>query len=314
MKKDVNGSILYVCLYVDDLIFTGNNPSMFEAFKQTMVQEFEMIDIGLMAHFLGIEVMQKEDGIFIFQTKYAKDILKRFGMETCNTVTTPVESGVELKKSEVGGVDPTYFKSLVLSLRYLTCTRPDILYGVGLINRYMETPNQSHLNAAKRILRYVKGTISDGLFCTATEDFRLVGYSDSDWGRDLAERKSTTGFAFFIGGTTFTWSSKKQAIVTLSTCEAEYVAANSVVYHAIWLRNMLEHLGFPQEIPTEIYIDNRSAIALAKNPVFHERSKHIDTRYHFVREHVKNKEAELVSCKTEDQLAIFHEALSRCGV
>ena len=250
MKVDVDGSLLLVCLYVDDLIFTGNNPTMFKEFKKSMIREFEMTDIGLMSHFLGIEVVQSEDGIFISQSGYAKEILKRFGMESCNPVNTPVESGIELKKSTNGGnVDPTYFKSLVGSLRYLTCTRPDILYGVGLISRYMEAPDQSHLNAAKRILRYVKSTLDDGLFYSWSNDFRLVGYSDSDWGRDLDERKSTSGFAFFMGDAAFTWSSKKQAIVTLSTCEAEYVAANSTVCHAIWLRNLLKHLGFPQESP-----------------------------------------------------------------
>jgi len=136
-------------------------------------------------------------------------------MENCNLVSTPVDNGVELRKSKVENVDPTYFKSLVGSLRYLTCTKPDILYGVGLISKYMETPDQSHLNAAKRILCYIKGTINEGMFYTSSKNFNLIGYSDSDWGRDLDERKSTTGFVFFIGDTSFTWSSKKQSIVTL---------------------------------------------------------------------------------------------------
>jgi hypothetical protein len=164
VKKEADGNILFVCLYVDDLLFTGNNPTMFEAFKKSMVQEFEITDIGLMAHFLGLEVVQKEEGIFVSQSSYAKDILERFKMESCNPVSTPVENGVELRKSKVGNVDPTYFKSLVGSLRYLTCTRPDIFYDVGLISRYMETPDQSHLNAAKRILRYIKETINEGMF------------------------------------------------------------------------------------------------------------------------------------------------------
>jgi hypothetical protein len=209
VKKEADGSILFACLYVDDLLFTGNNPIMFEAFKKSMVQEFEMTDIGLMAHFLGLEVVQKEEGIFVSQNSYAKDILERFKMESCNPVSTPVENGVELRKSKVGNVDPTYFKSLVGSVRHLTCTRPNILYGVGLINRYMETPDQSHLNTAKRILRYIKGIINKGMFYTSSTNFNLVGYSDSDWGRDLDERKSTTGFVFFMGDTSFTWSSKK---------------------------------------------------------------------------------------------------------
>ncbi|XP_057954001.1 uncharacterized mitochondrial protein AtMg00810-like, partial [Malania oleifera] len=303
IKMETNGSMLIACLYVDDLIFTGNNPEMFAAFKRSMVKEFEMTDIGQMAHFLGIEVVQSEKGIFISQSHYAKEVLKKFGMDKCNPVTTPVETRLELRKNEQGDVDPTYFKSLVGSLRYLTCTRPDILYGVGLVSRYMETPDQSHLNAVKRILRYVKGTITDGMFYSSRGDCRLIGYSDSDWGRDLDERKSTTGFTFFMGDTTFTWSSKKQPIVTLSSCEVEYVAASSAICHDIWIRNVLKYLGFLEDNPTKVYIDNRSAIAFAKNPVYHERSKHIDTRYHFIREHVKKKEVELISCKTYDQIA-----------
>ncbi|KAF7124908.1 hypothetical protein RHSIM_Rhsim12G0120600 [Rhododendron simsii] len=253
MKKETDGSQLYVCLYVDDLIFTGNNLAMFKTFKKTMFQEFEMTDIELMAHFLGIEMTQSEEGIFISQSRYATEILKKYGMETCNPVTTPVDSGLELKKSDTGNVDLTYFKSLVGSLRYLT---------------------------SKRILRYIKGTHSDGLFYQLGGDLNRSGYLDSDWGRDLDERKSTTGFVFFIGDTAFTWTSTKQAIMTLSSCEAEYVAANSAVF------------------------------ALAKNPTHHERSKHIDTRYHFITEHVKAKEVELVSCRTYDQAAdIFTKPL-----
>ena len=232
-------------------------------------------------------------------------------MESCNPVNTPVEIGQELRKHDgEAEVDPTYFKSLVGSLRYLTCTRPDILYGVGLISRYMETPSQSHLNAAKRILRYIKGTLNEGILYPSNQEVKLIGYSDSDWGRDLDERKSTTGYCFYIGDAAFTWSSKKQAIVTLSTCEAEYVAASSTVCHCIWLRNLLSFLGFAQQGPTEIRVDNKSAIALAKNPVFHERSKHIDTRYHFIREHVNQNDVELVYCKSQDQIAdIFTKPL-----
>ncbi|XP_022891861.1 uncharacterized protein LOC111406710 [Olea europaea var. sylvestris] len=163
-----------------------------------MMKEFEMIDIGLMAHFLGIEVKQQKDDIFISQSAYAADILKKFGMEKCNPVNTPVGTRLELRKNKDGDVDPTYFKSLVGSLRYLTCTRSDILDGVRLISRYMQTPDQSHLNAGKRILHYLKGTINEGLFYTSTNDFKLTGYSDCDWGRDIDERKSTTEFVFLL--------------------------------------------------------------------------------------------------------------------
>ncbi|KAG6537922.1 hypothetical protein ZIOFF_003025 [Zingiber officinale] len=226
---------------------------MFGEFKEVMTKEFEMTDIGLMAYYLSIEVNQREDGSFISQAGYAREILKKFRMDNSKSINTPVECGVKLSKhDEEEKVDPTFFKSLVGSLRYLTCTRPDILYAVGLVSRYMEDPTTTHLKIAKRILRYIKGTIDFGLLYSTSNHFKLEGYSDSDWGGDIDDRKSTTGFVFFMGDTAFTWMSKKQPIVTLSTCEAEYVAATSCVCHAVWLRNLLNELSLPQEEATKI--------------------------------------------------------------
>ncbi|XP_020578757.1 uncharacterized protein LOC110023608 [Phalaenopsis equestris] len=289
----------------------GNNPSMFEKFKEAMTKEFEMTDIGLMAFYLGIEVKQMEDGIFISQEGYAREILKKFKMENSQSIKTPVECGVKLSQFDEGKrIDPIFFKSLVGSLRYLTCTRPDILYAVGLVSRYMETPTVTHLKTAKRIMRYIKGTIDFGLFYSSSNNFKLVGYSDSDWAGDMDDIKSTTGFVFFIGDTAFTWMSKKQPIVTLSTCEAEYVAATSCVCHAIWLRNLLKEISLPQEEAIKICIDNKSAIALAKNPVFHDRSKHIDMRYHYIRECIERREIQVQYVKSQDQVAdIFTKPL-----
>ncbi|KAK2988268.1 hypothetical protein RJ640_003139 [Escallonia rubra] len=252
-----------LCVYDNNnVLIARNNPSMIDEFKQSMVKEFEMTDMGLMAYFLGIEVKQGSNGIFISQSKYATEILKKFALEDCQPVDILVECGTKLTKEGAGKlVNPTYYKSLVGCLRYLTCTRPDLLFGVGL-------------------------------------------------GGSCDDRKSTTGFVFYLGETTFTWSSKKQPIVALSTCEAEYVAAASCVCHAIWLRKLLEELQQKQEDATKIYIDNKSAIALAKNPIHHERSKHIDTRFHFIREHVKEQEVELVHVKTHEQVAdIFTKPL-----
>ncbi|XP_059629556.1 secreted RxLR effector protein 161-like [Cornus florida] len=224
-----------------------------------------------------------------------------------------MEVGIKLSRDEDGEtVDPTFFKSLVGSLRYLTCTRPDILFAVGLVSRFMERPTITHFKAAKRILRYIKGTLDFGLFYSFSNDFKLVGYCDSDWAGDLDDRKSTSGYCFFMGNTAFTWCSKKQPIVTLSTCEAEYVAATSCVCQVIWLRNLLKELHMLQEESTEIFVDNKSAIALAKNPVFHERSKHIDTRFHFIRECITKKEVELKFIKSQDQVAdIFTKPLKK---
>ncbi|XP_022880403.1 uncharacterized protein LOC111397630 [Olea europaea var. sylvestris] len=233
---DAFRGFMIVCLYVDDLILIGNNENMFDEFKRMMAQEFEMTDIGLMSYYLGIEVKQNGDNIFIFQEAYAKKFLERFKMQNCNPVSTPIGCGTKMPKyDESTKVDPFLYRQLVGSLRYLTCTRLDILYGVGLVSRYMEAPTLTHLEIAKMILCYIKGTIDYGLTYSSSTNFKLHGYSDSDWPSDINDQKSTTGFLFFIGNTAFTWCSKKQPIVTLSTCEAEYVSAASCVCHAIWL-------------------------------------------------------------------------------
>ncbi|KAJ7978961.1 Retrovirus-related Pol polyprotein from transposon TNT 1-94 [Quillaja saponaria] len=311
VKAHENSNVLFVCFYVDDLIFTGNNPIMFEDFKKAMICEFEMTDMGLMSYYLGFEVKQNDGGIFISQEGYAKDVLKKFQMLDSNSVNTPIECGVKLSKHDVGEkVDPTLFRSLVGSLRYLTCTRPDILYAVGVVSRYMESPTSTHMKTAKRILRYLRGTLDYGLFYSSSHIIDLVGYCDSDFAGDLDDRKSTTGFVFFMRNNAISWVSKKQPIVTLSTCEAEYVAATSCTCHAIWLRRLLKELQEPQKEATQIFVDNKSALALAKNPVFHDRSKHIDTRYHFIRECIAKKEVEVKFVKSLDQVAdIFTKPL-----
>ncbi|GMI76894.1 hypothetical protein HRI_001358700 [Hibiscus trionum] len=174
----------------------------------------------------------------------------------------------------------------------------------------MENPKQYHWIAAKRILRYVKGTLDHGLFYKHSQNSNLVGYSDSDYGGDIDDRKSTSRYLFHIGSAAFSWSSKKQQMVALSTYAAEYIAAAECTCQAIWLKNILDELNFAQEGPTTIYVDNNSTISLAKNHVSHSRSKHTDTKYHFIREQVKNKNVDLVYCRTEDQLAdIFTKPL-----
>ncbi|KAL0546298.1 hypothetical protein IC582_016205 [Cucumis melo] len=176
--------------------------SMFEDLKNAMTQEFEMTDIGLMSYYLGIEVKQSEEGIFISQERYTREILEKFNMMNSKPVATPVETGTKLSKHEEGDdVDPSYFKSLVGSLRYLTCTQPDILFSVGLVSRFMESPTTTHLKVAKRILRYLKGTLDYGLFYSSSKEFKLEGYCDSDWTGDTNDQKSTNGYVFDIDKT-----------------------------------------------------------------------------------------------------------------
>ncbi|XP_026458704.1 uncharacterized protein LOC113359253 [Papaver somniferum] len=233
MKTDSQNNMIILCLYVDDLIFLSNNNEMVKEFMEAMIREFEMTDLGLMSYFLGLEVLQPEDGIFVSQQRYAKEILKRFKMNDCKPILTPVESRLKLTKEGTGElVNPTDFKCLLGSLRYLISTRPDIVFGVRLFSRFMESPKQSHLQAAKSILRYICGTIDYGIFYNSTETMNLVEYTDNDWVGDIEERKSTSGFAFDIGSGYFSWSSKKQQVVALCSfmcCTCSLVKKNAEI-------------------------------------------------------------------------------------
>lgn len=302
--KAEKGDVLIVSVYVDDLIYTSSSETMIVEFKRSMEEEFAMTDLGKMKYFLGVEVVQDEQGIFIGQKKYAVETLQKFGMEECNAVRNPMVRGNRLTKEGAGArVDPTSFKQLVGSLRYLTATRPDLIYSVNLVSRYMESPSEQHLAAAKRILRYVQGTVGFGIQYRHGGDEKLIGYVDSDYAGDEDDRRSTSGYTFLFGDGAVSWSSKKQPIVTLSTTKVEYVAAASGACQAVWLRNVLMDIGCDQEKGTVILCDNSSTIKLAKNHVLHGRSKHIHVRYHFIRELVNEEVISLEYCTTQEQVS-----------
>jgi hypothetical protein len=304
-KTSDKGSMLIVSLYVDDLIFTGNSECMFKGFKDSMMREFDMSDLGRMKYFLGVEVIQNAELIFICQKKYAREVLGRFGMEHSNAVQNPIVPGFKLTKNEENakGVNTTEYKQLVGSLLYLTATRPDLMYAVGLVSRYMERPTEMHLQAVKRILRYLRGTTEFGIIYRKGDEGQLRAYADSDYAGDVDDRKSTSGFVFMLGTGAVSWSSKKQPVVTLSTTEAEFIAAASCACQGVWLRRILGNIGLEQVTSTVIYCDNNSAIKLSKNPVLHGRSKHIDVRFHFLRDLTRDGVVELVYCNTQEQIA-----------
>jgi hypothetical protein len=304
-KTSDKGSMLIVSLYVDDLIFTGNSECMFKGFKDSMMREFDMSDLGRMKYFLGVEVIQNAELIFICQKKYAREVLGRFGMEHSNAVQNPIVPGCKLTKNEENakGVNTTEYKQLVGSLLYLTATRPDLMYAVGLVSRYMKRPTEMHLQAVKRILRYLRGTTEFGIIYRKGDEGQLRAYADSDYAGDVDDRKSTSGFVFMLGTGAVSWSSKKQPVVTLSTTEAEFIAAASCACQGVWLRRILGNIGLEQVTSTVIYCDNNSAIKLSKNPVLHGRSKHIDVRFHFLRDLTRDGVVELVYCNTQEQIA-----------
>jgi len=218
-----------------------------------------------------------------------KKLLEKAGMTACEPISTPMEVCLKLlDKSTTPEVDATMYRSLVGSLRYLVHMRPDIAFAVGYVSRFMEKPQQEHLVAVKHLLRYIAGMVDYGIVYSKllSGDTRLMGYSDSDWGGDADERRSTAGVIFFLGRLPVTWQSQKQKSVALSTCEAEYVAGAAGACQAMWLIQLLGDITGKQVQQPILKMDNQSAITLSKNPILHDRSKHIDIKFHFIRDYV----------------------------
>ncbi|KAK1431599.1 hypothetical protein QVD17_08069 [Tagetes erecta] len=303
-RKYKNSNLLIIALYVDDLFVTGTSLSIINEFKNGMSNKFEMTDLGRLTYYLGIEVSQSNSGITIKQEKYALKILKEACMETCNLAHAPMEQGLKLCKAEgEKSINATSYRKFVGCLRYLLHTRPDIAYAVGVVSRYMQDPKESHGLAVKHILRYLKGTASYGLRYERAGDKRLVGYSDSSHNVDPDDGRSTTGHIFYFGSSPITWCSQKQDTVALSSCEAEFMAATAAACQAVWLQDLLSEVTGWNKERVLIRVDNSSAIALTKNPVFHGRSKHIHTRFHFISECVEDDKVEVEHVSGDKQKA-----------
>ncbi|KAK2976087.1 hypothetical protein RJ640_009519 [Escallonia rubra] len=313
VKHQAEKGILTVALYVDDLLFTGNSEKMIKDFRKEMMKKYEMNDMGLLKHFLGMEIHQDDEGVFICQKNYAEKVLKKFRMYDCNLKATPLIVGEKLKREDGGSkVDATFYRSMVRNLLYLTATRPDIMFAASLLSRFMQAPSHFHLGATKRVLRYIQGTIDYGIMNGRSKEVKRTGFCDSDFGGCKDDMKSTSGYCFTLGSGVFSWLSKKQQSVAQSSAEAEYVSAAIATSQAIWLRRIFHDFGQKQERKTELFCDNKSAIAMAKNPVFHSRTRHIALKYHFIREAIEEGEIELEFCKSKEQVAdIFTKALPR---
>jgi hypothetical protein len=308
------GARLIVGVYVDDLLVVGESVDEIQRFKQEMMQTFKMSDLGDLSYYLGIAVKQSKEGITLCQSLYASKLLDRVGLGSCNGCAVPMENRLKLsKRSSAPPVDATVYRSLIGSLRYLLNTRPDLSFSVGYLSRFMADPREDHMAALKHLLHYVTATTSYGLqYTRASVEFCLMGYSDSDLAGDIDDRRSTTGVLFFLGGNPVIWLSQKQKAVAKSSCEAEYMASAAAASQAMWLCRVLEEVtGIIVPVPT-IKMDNTAAIALAKNPVLHDRSKHIDVKFHFTRECVERGDIELEHVGTNDELAdILMKALGR---
>jgi hypothetical protein len=263
------GEFLIAQIYVDDIVFGSTSDTLVKEFVKLMQDEFEMSMVGEMTYFLGLQIKQEQDGLFINQTKYAQNLVKRFGLTSARAVRTPMPTTEKLTRDEDGkAVDQTLYRSMIGSLLYLTASRPDLCLSVGICARYQANPKESHLTAVKRIIRYVTGTTEYGIWFSKGKDSQVIGYSDSDWAGNADDRKSTTGGCFFIGSNLVSWYSKKQNSISLSTAEAEYIAAGSCCTQLLWMRQMLRDYGFG-EVSLTVLCDNKSAIDILRNPVQH---------------------------------------------
>ncbi|GKD80771.1 putative ribonuclease H-like domain-containing protein, partial [Tanacetum coccineum] len=297
--KRVKCDILLVQVYVDDIIFRSTKKSLCTEFEKLMHKKFQMSSMGELTFFLGLQVTQKDDGIFISQDKYVDEILKKFGFSTVKTASTPMETSKSLMKDEnAEDVDVHLYRSMIGSLMYLTSSRPDIMFVVCACARFQVTPKVSHLHAVKRIFRYLKGQPKLGLWYPKDSPFDLEAYTDSDYAGASLDRKSTTGGCQFLGRRLISWQCKKQTVVANSTTEAEYVAASSCCGQVLWIQNQLLDYGY-NFMNTKIFIDNESTICIVKNLVFHSKTKHIEIIHHFIRDSYEKRLIQVIKIHTD---------------
>ncbi|KAA8490487.1 Retrovirus-related Pol polyprotein from transposon TNT 1-94 [Porphyridium purpureum] len=305
-SKGPNGP--YIMIYVDDLVFIGEDEVTSNEVLLHLQGKFEVRDLGQVVKqkFAGytLDYDQRNGIIRLNQSLYVQTILERFGMESANPRKLPMEKDTKWYTATAEPCKMPYME-LVGALMYLcTCTRPDISFAVGVLARSMANANESHWNAAKGVLRYLKGTINYGLQFSSNGNSDLIGYVDSDYASDLRTRRSTTGYAFTINGSVVSWKSRLQPTVALSTTEAEYMALSDACKEAQWFQYLMEFLGFKSKsIP--MFCDNDAALKLSENPIVHERSKHIDVRKHYARECQQRGIVKAIYIRTSDQAADF---------
>jgi hypothetical protein len=303
-RRGNGGNALLVGVYVNDLVITGTKDAKVVAFKEEMKATFQISELWPLSFYLGIEVHQGDYGITLRQTAYAKRVIELAELTDCNPALTPMDERLKLSHdSTTEEVDATQYRRLVGSFRYLTHTRLDLAFSIGYVSRFMQRPTTEHQQAVKRIIRYVVGTLDHSLYYPrCPEEAHLVEYNDSDHTDDINASKSTSGILFLFGKCLVSWQSVKQQVVALSSCKAEYIAASTASTQALWLVRLLDDLLGRDTGAVELRVNSKSALALAKNPIFHERSKHIRVRYHFIRGCLEEGSFKACYINTKDQL------------
>jgi hypothetical protein len=303
---------IIICLYVDDLFLFTSSISLLTRFKRQLMDEFEMEDLGEARLVLGMQIARdrRVRVLTISQQSYLEKALGKLGAAQLNSVATPIDTNAQLVKAgdnhEATPAEITRYQSIIGTLQYAANgTRPDIAYTVNQLARYSSNPDDSHFTALKRVLRYLRGTTDWALTYTGTDTSHpsLTGYSDADYANSKDDRLSVSGYAFMLGGAAISWSSRRQKTVAQSTVEAEYMATAEAVKEAMWWRSFLGELGFDVSQPTPLFSDNQGSIHLAKNSDHHARTKHIDVKYHLIRQELVKRTVTLNHINTQHNIA-----------
>ena len=298
------GKSLRVLVYVDDLVVAGNDLVMLEKFKGYLRKCFKMKDLGKLKYFLGIEVARGPEGMFLSQRKYALDIITEAGLLGCKPVSTPMEQNHKLLYDK-GPLykDPARFRRFVGRLVYLAITRPELCYSIHVLSQVMHKPRAVHWEAVVCVLKYLKGSPGQGIMLKSVSDLRVRTFCDSDWASCPNTRRSLSAYVVLLGDSPISWKTKKQDTVSHSSAEAEYRSMAAALREMKWLKRLLADMGIRHNMPMELFCDSKSALYIAANPVFHERTKHIEANCHSVRDAVQDRLIVTRHVRTTEQLA-----------
>ena len=288
--------------------------------KKFLSEQFQITDLGKLKYFLGIEVSRSPGKILICQRKYVLDMLSECGLLGCKPVDSPMVPETKLMPDDGAPLhDSEKYRRLVGKLNYLTVTRPDIAYPVSVVSQFMSAPHTTHWDAAIRILRYLKGSPGKGLVYSDQGHSRIAAFTDADWAGCPTSRRSTTGYCVFFGGNLISWKSKKQTVISRSSAESEYRAMANTSCELVWTKRLLSELGVRHDGLMRLHCDNQSAMHIAKNQVFHERTKHIEVDCHLIRDLVIGTSScppciQLIHVRTDLQLADILTKIGRAHV
>ncbi|KAJ4751619.1 Retroelement pol polyprotein-like [Rhynchospora pubera] len=306
-------AFLAILVYVDDLVIAGNSESTIGAFKQYTSSVFHIKDLGQLKYFLGIEIARGPSGLFLCQRKYVLDILAECGLLGAKPTATPMEQNHRLAELVSDKLkDPEKYRRLVGRLIYLTITRPELCYSVHVLAQFMQDPLQAHYDAALRVVRFLKGNPGQGILLRADGNLQINAYCDSDWASCPLTRRSLTGYFVMLGNSPISWKTKKQQTVSRSSAEAEYRSMANATSELLWLKSFLNSLDVNHSTPMKLFCDSQAALHIATNPVFHERTKHIELDCHFVRDQLRAGCIAAAYTRSSEQLAdIFTKALGK---